>query len=861
MPDVHEEVRNWLCQQPDWLQEAAEILLASGSASDDDIHTLVERLKTAEGQCITATRSFDALAPVTALTNTVRLVAIGDISGIENLNPRNPLTFGTGNLSVIYGHNGSGKSGYTRVLKRVCGKPRSAELAPNVFEPPPAVRKCRITYLVDEEERQPEWATTDAPIEELRAVDIFDADAALFYLREETAVAYTPPAVALFEALAAVCDRIKGRLDASQRTLISTLPTLPGEYVETVAGKAFRGLTAETRDTEVRQLTEWSEADAQALATLSQRLSIADPATLARNKRGSKSQVDELANLVRSAAAAFGESRLEETRTSRKTAQTRRRIAAESARVSSARLEGVGSDTWMAMWEAARSYSQAAYPDRDYPVTDGDSRCVLCQQGLDEEAKDRLQDFEAFVQGELEKQASAAETTYKQALSALPTVQTHSQIATHCQAAGLTEAEWTEQLGAFWQRVSAAREALLEGEVNLAAVPITLPDELLAALAQRSEILEREVTQHERDATASDRTQAAKDKLELEARRWTAQQAEAIRGEVDRLRQHAQYNAWKSMANSRPVSIKAGEIAEQVVTQAFVERFNRELVALGASRIRVELVRTRTARGRALHKIRLKGAQTGRDIPDSVLSEGERRVVGLAAFLADVADQPYSTTFVFDDPISSLDHDFEWHVAVRLAQLAKTRQVLVFTHRLSLYGAVEDAAKKLGDEWKKQHLFKHCIENYSGTAGHPVDQAAWNANTTKANNILLDRLNAAKKAGDEGGADAYRQLAQGICSEFRKLLERTVEDDLLNGIVRRHRRSVTTDNLLKPLPSITPEDCRLIDDFMTKYSCYEHSQSQETPAFLPEEPELRADLEALKTWRNEFKRRPAEETA
>lgn len=39
---------------------------------------------------------------------------------------------------------------------------------------------------------------------------------------------------------------------------------------------------------------------------------------------------------------------------------------------------------------------------------------------------------------------------------------------------------------------------------------------------------------------------------------------------------------------------------------------------------------------------------------------------------------------------------------------------------------------------------------------------------------------------------------------------------------------------------------------MTKYSCYEHSQSQEVPVFIPEEPELRQDIDSLKQWRKEF---------
>lgn len=79
-----------------------------------------------------------------------------------------------------------------------------------------------------------------------------------------------------------------------------------------------------------------------------------------------------------------------------------------------------------------------------------------------------------------------------------------------------------------------------------------------------------------------------------------------------------------------------------------------------------------------------------------------------------------------------------------------------------------------------------------------------------------------------------------------------MEDDLLFAIVKRHRRSVTTENKLPALSLIKPEDCKFIDGLMTKYSRYEHSQSQEAPVFIAEEPELRTDIEALKQWRKEF---------
>lgn len=67
-----------------------------------------------------------------------------------------------------------------------------------------------------------------------------------------------------------------------------------------------------------------------------------------------------------------------------------------------------------------------------------------------------------------------------------------------------------------------------------------------------------------------------------------------------------------------------------------------------------------------------------------------------------------------------------------------------------------------------------------GSAGI-LHQQTWNSNTKTANNILLTRLREASKMAEQSGAEVYRQLAQAICSDFRKLLEKSVEDDLLNS--------------------------------------------------------------------------------
>ena len=857
MSDISREIIGWLHQQQDWLQEAAERLHNAGALSETDIDHLVAHLKSEEGRKVTTSRTFEELGGFSRTTAELRLLSLGDIKGIENLAPRRPLNFGKGNLAVIFGSNGSGKSSYTRILKKACGKPLAKDLKANVFQAPPSERKCAIRYQQAGTEQAVDWSPVGTAIADLRAVDFFDSDAAVAYLNKESEASYTPPIVALFEGLASACDRVKAKLQAEQALLVSSLPALPPGHVGTKAGTAYQGLKADISEAALQRLILWTETDQAALDQLVERLKVADQILAAKQKRATKTQVDKLVEELESAGTALGQAQMQALRDARKRAQAKRKVASEAARActQSSKLEGIGTEAWNALWKAARQYSQTPYPGKDFPMTAPGSRCLLCHQELSDEAQQRLRDFEAFVQGVVEADAKVAESDYDTLRVNLPVALSEDEIRTRCEAAGVAQGPQLKVLNTFWASLGQASERLKAGEPEGSATPVVVPSDLTEQLKVRSKALEFEAQQHDGDARTFDRASALSQKTELEAQKWISQQSEAIQKEIERLKRIKVIEGLARCANSGQISVQAGKVAEKVITTAYVTRFNAELKALGAERIRVELVKTRTSHGKALHQLRLKGATSTQAVPDSVLSDGERRIVSLAAFLADVAEKPYAAPFVFDDPISSLDHDFEWQVAQRLAELAKDRQVLVFTHRLSLYGAMEDAAKKNGDDWRKDHLEKRYIESFGGASGHPADEAAWNANTKKANNILLTRLMEAMKAAEDGGSDAYRLHAQGICSDFRKLLERTVEDDLLNEVVKRHRRSVTTDNRIGRLPCITQDDCNFIDGLMTKYSCYEHSQSQETPTFLPEEPALRADLEGLKKWRDEFQKR------
>ena len=64
-----------------------------------------------------------------------------------------------------------------------------------------------------------------------------------------------------------------------------------------------------------------------------------------------------------------------------------------------------------------------------------------------------------------------------------------------------------------------------------------------------------------------------------------------------------------------------------------------------------------------------------------------------------------------------------------------------------------------------------------------------------------------------------------------------------------------TSKKIDKLAKITAKDCKMFDELMTKYSRYEHSQPDELPVSLPLPDEIQPDLELLKIWLEEFKKR------
>jgi hypothetical protein len=126
------DILRWSADQPAWQRDALRRLCGQIKLDAAEITALVAVCKgTGKAAPLDASHVRDPAA-------SHAVVSLGALHGLSNVNalaPGERLTFGKTGLTVIYGDNGAGKSGYARVLKQLCRarSPKGDSILPNIY--------------------------------------------------------------------------------------------------------------------------------------------------------------------------------------------------------------------------------------------------------------------------------------------------------------------------------------------------------------------------------------------------------------------------------------------------------------------------------------------------------------------------------------------------------------------------------------------------------------------------------------------------------------------------------------------------------------------------------------------------------
>lgn len=290
------------------------------------------------------------------------------------------------------------------------------------------------------------------------------------------------------------------------------------------------------------------------------------------------------------------------------------------------------------------------------------------------------------------------------------------------------------------------------------------------------------------------------------------------------------------------ITAKSKELAKSLITDAYIQRFNDELKKLSSSGLTAQVIEGKGRKGKIPYKVQLCDADGNYVSPKDILSEGESRAVALAAFFAEASGREENCPLIVDDPISSLDYEYEKRVIARLVEAAQYRQVIVFTHRISVVVGINEEV----DRYENIRFTELSLKATKDRKGIPDGPDVNAGKADKLLNRLINDCLSKLKRMNELDEDFNRERHY-LCQQFRNCVEKSIEDFLIAEIVVRFRKDVQTRRI-KYLSLITKSDCDIVDDMMTKYSAYDHSMSTETPLIEFSIQEIETDMQKFSEW-------------
>jgi energy-coupling factor transporter ATP-binding protein EcfA2 len=126
--------------------------------------------------------------------NAVRLRCISNPVGINALATDQSLEMEPNGLTVVYGDNGSGKSGYVRILKHACrSRDDKSAILPDINGPKDALQSAKIAFQRGGINSQMNWEPDVAKHADLPSISIFDSKSANTHLSGQHQIAYASP--------------------------------------------------------------------------------------------------------------------------------------------------------------------------------------------------------------------------------------------------------------------------------------------------------------------------------------------------------------------------------------------------------------------------------------------------------------------------------------------------------------------------------------------------------------------------------------------------------------------------------------------------------------------------------------------
>lgn len=751
-----------------------------------------------EEPLVTLEREDEAIEPLT-------LTSLSDVVGVNALVEGGVIEPHAG-LTILFGENGTGKTGYSRIFKALAASRTADVILGDIEAASPQPQSALVGYTLGTETKTYTW-TGQQGVAPFTRMSIFDSPSVSFHVDDDLEYVYVPAALALFNHVITGIKSVQAHIDQAVKDLRSGSTGLLPRFPRTAT--VYPLIEALGASTDLEHLRSLADSDPDVdtrIGDLRRTVAALEADTISAEIK-LQWRVERVLTQASHAATVMADFNVEAYGRERDTLHGLEEDyrAFRAALFEAADLPAEPDDTWSTFIEAGEAYQAHLIAVGAHDV----DRCLYCRQPLNEAARSLIAKYSEYLEDKITTDIAASKARLHALTEPVTSIQVND-ISTFADEYADTEDKphFHVQLDRTLSTIAELSEQLLAASaVNIALTEHAGTDAI--ALGSALDTAKQALGELRAQAATRADTLAEKKKelVELEAaaeltKSWTLIESHVRDAkQADRLTLLA-----KPMPRLlRAVTGLAKTASDQMINESFDVLFNEECAALRAPALHVEFV---GRQGRAQRRKILSGKHK----PSKVLSEGEQKVLAIADFLAEARLAGITAPVIFDDPVSSLDHRRINEVAQRVASLADTTQVIVFTHDIFFASTL----LTLMEATKRCSYFQITDEEGKGKVTRATGPRWDSLNNIKKN------INETIQAAKSQDGDARAALVRTGYDWVRAWCEVFTETELLQGVTQRYQPNVRMTNLPKikseALPAaidtvnrIFEEACRYID--------------------------------------------------
>ncbi|MHA4809914.1 AAA family ATPase [Flavitalea flava] len=794
-------------------------------------------------------RSTKQLQPLTFIkpkytpsSKVIELISLKDITGVNRLAKNQSITFGK-NITIIYGENGTGKTGYGRILKSLGFSYDNKNIIHHNVYGDPEPKTATIDFSTNANPITFNWnGSNNHP--ELTNISVFNSNCVQLSLNDRQLIV-SPIGFHLFNIVTSELSELATLLRQKIAAHPTTLSWTESLNVGSTQHQFISTLNAKSTEQRLDELSTYLPAQDKELQQKELDLGNLNHELLRIQINNLSAQINELSSIIakiKIAQSVFSESQI------RTLIDLNKRINALEGKTKSG-LKEVAEANGIEFYErkefkdfitAADSYLKIL-DKPNYPELD--DKCIYCNQPLEISAKELLANYKRLLTDTTQEDLQKLNIERELLIGTIKKIDTNLYF--NHPIFGIDENEQNIQP----QEIIKYNEELTRIKTSFEANSITEDSKFdfdyvpyVTFLEDKKINLQKGLT--DKTTTLSGITTKAatlKSEInELKDRKTLSTKAEEVKTVIKNIKIALLLNSKVSEFSTNSVSRKTTEAREELVQQNFDTIFKNELKAFRKSHITLEL-NFGTDRGNSKVTQRIKSYSL-----TDILSEGEQKAIALAEFLTELQLDNIIAPVIFDDPVNSLDHRIIDEVAKRLIELSKGRQTIVFTHSILLLNSFIQQSELDSNKQAGVNFSFYSVRNNFEETGI-VDEVEEINSYTYYKKKLEAIINAPKNGKVES------QLAAEGYGHLRSAIEITVEEDILQKTIKRYRKGVAFPSLLRIEGHKIDAHKGNLNDIYEK--CCVSIAGHSSPSELLTTPtvnELKADYESFKQLRKNF---------